>query len=200
MRVVQINSAALCVAVFLFAGGSVAIASPAAEGVIRGLIDSLVQVAAIEPEPELAERIELLEPVVAGAHDYTSMGRRTVRRHWNGFSEEEQAQFIEAFGRLSVATYASRFSAVEPGSLEISGTDSLDDQNAVVRVLVHRVDDEDIELSYRMRQAEDQWQIVDVLADGASEVAMLNTQNSGLVESGGITALLEDIERQIAEL
>lgn len=191
--------AAICLPVFLLLGSARALASTDAEAVIRQLVDSLVAVAATEPEPDLAERIERLQSVVSAAHDYDRMGRLTVRSFWRDFSAAEQAQFVDAFGRLSVASYASRFATIGPDTLDVLGSEATSDTQSVVHVMVRRADDDDITLDYTMRLSDGEWRIVDVLADGVSELVLRKNEYYPILEADGFAGLLDDIERQIAE-
>jgi len=55
------------------------------------------------------ERIQGLEPVVLRVLDVSRMARFMFGARWRDLDSEKQHDVIEAFGRLSVATYAARF-------------------------------------------------------------------------------------------
>ena len=171
-----------------------------ATAVVTRLQAALVETAALEPDPGLAERHELLAPVVSETHDLGTMGRLTVRRFWREWNEAERARFSEAFARLSIATYASRFAGVAADSFAIVGGSESGERRVEVESLIRRADGTDVSLDYLLEQDGDRWRIINVLADGASELSLMAAEYYEIVESGGIEGLLEALEEKRAAL
>lgn len=183
---------------------ALALPTAAAEGdgeeVVARLHSALIEVAGAEPAPELGQRIELLGPVIRRTHDLATMGRLTVRRYWRGWSEEQRAVFLDAFERLSVATYANRFSGISADTFELIDTEVLSNQQAEVHALIRRPEADDVSIDYLLRDAGEGWRIVNVLADGVSELSLMGSEFFGILEAGGFSALIEELESRIAEL
>jgi len=167
--------------------------------VVAELHAVLVEVAGLDPAPDLDERTRLLTPVVTSSHDLTRMGRLTVRRFWNSWSEAEQQAFIAAFERLSIATYASRFASVGPDTFEILDGES-DDDRAEVRSRIRRKDGDDVTLDYTLGFDGERWRIVNILADGASELSVMAATYFDILDSGSLDDVIAEIETEIAEL
>lgn len=187
--------AAACVLLASIAGR--ADANEEAVAVVARLQEALVEVASIEPPLSLEQRYERLEPVITGAHDLTQMGRLTVRRFWRDWSETERAGFIDVFERLSVTSYASRFAHIRPGTFEIVGSEPAGDDRVEVRTLIHRVDDEDVSMVYLLQLEGGHWRIINVFADGASELSIMASEYFDILESGGYEDLIDEIASEV---
>jgi phospholipid transport system substrate-binding protein len=171
-----------------------------ATGVIERLQAALVAAAALGPDPGHDARYERLAPVVTETHDLETMGRLTVRRFWRDWSESERASFNEAFTRLSIATYASRFANVGPETFGIVGGAVDGDDRVEVQSLVRRRDGDAVPIDYLLQGRDGSWRIINVFADGASELSLMASEFYAILESGGFDALLREIEARIAAL
>ena len=54
-------------------------------------------------------RYQRLAPTVTASYDFPYISKVVVGRYWRSFTAEQKAQFIRAFSKLSIATYANRF-------------------------------------------------------------------------------------------
>jgi len=183
----------------LFAANAVAAVEDDATAVVARLHAALVDVAQSAPDSSLEQRVAALGPVVSAAHDMTRMGRVTVGRFWRSWTDEQRQAFIDAFERLSVTTYASRFASVGPGTFEIVSARADGDNDAVVEALIHRPDDEPVALSYELGLADGSWRIAQVRADGVSELGLMRSSYYEILDSAGYDGLIESIESEIAD-
>jgi phospholipid transport system substrate-binding protein len=170
-----------------------------ASAVIGSLQAALVEVAQSAPDSSLEQRVAALRPAVGAAHDMEGMGRLTVGRFWRSWTERERENFIDAFERLSVTTYASRFASIGPDTFEILSASAVDETNAVVEALIHRPDGEPVEMSYELRLGDGRWRIAQVLADGVSELGLMRSSYYEILESDGFVGLIDSIESEIAD-
>jgi phospholipid transport system substrate-binding protein len=168
--------------------------------VIERLQAALVEVAEIEPDLNLAARYDRLAPVVLETHDLATMARLTVRRFWREWSEEDRAAFTDVFVRLSITTYASRFAAVGPDTLAVLGGSEDGAERVEVNALVRRTAAEDVPMDYLLQLEDGQWRIINVFADGASELSLMAAEYYDIIESRGFDALLATLEDKIAAL
>jgi phospholipid transport system substrate-binding protein len=193
-------AAALLTACFGFA--QLAVADPAddAAAVIGRLQGALVDAAGLEPDPGFPARYDRLAPVIADTHDLATMGRLTVRRFWREWSETERATFTDAFVRLSTATYANRFAAVGSDSFAILGATEDSAERVQVQAVIRRRDADDVPLDYLLQLVDGRWRIINVFADGASELSLMASEFYAIVESAGLAALIAEIETRIDAL
>jgi phospholipid transport system substrate-binding protein len=170
-----------------------------ASAVIENLHAALLEVAQSAPDSSLEQRVATLRPAVSEALDIERMGRLTVGRFWRSWTEDQRRAFIRLFERLSVTTYASRFAAIGPDTLEILGARAVDEHSAVVDALIHRPDREPVEFNYELRLEDGSWRIAQVRADGVSELGLMRSSYYAILESGGYAGLIESIESEIAD-
>ena len=171
-----------------------------ATDVIERLQGALVEVAAVEPDPGIAGRYERLASTVSETHDLETMGRLTVRRFWRDWTADERAAFTAAFERLSIVTYASRFAGVGPETFAILGGTEDGAERVEVHSVVKRMNGEEVPIDYLLQLRDGNWQIINVFADGASELSLMASEYYAILESGGFAALLAEIESRIMAL
>jgi phospholipid transport system substrate-binding protein len=178
-------------------GAAVAADLDDAVAVVAGLHAALVDIAGREPQPNAAERVQLLAPIVIDSHDLARMGRLTVRRFWNDWSEDDRERFLNAFERLSIATYASRFAAIGPDMFEILDSE-LDDDTAEVQARIRRTNGEaDVPMDYTLGFDGEHWRIINILADGTSELYIMGSRYFEILDAGDLDDLIADIETEI---
>ncbi len=82
--------------------------TPAA-GVIETLHAELIGVMREADSLGFAGRRDRLAPVIEGAFELPLIARASTGRHWKKLDETQRARLVDAFSRLTVATYAGRF-------------------------------------------------------------------------------------------
>ena len=185
---------------FLFGMSTHAATKDEAIAVIAHLHGALVEVAATEPSLSSEQRFEVLAPVIGSTHDLATMGRLTVRRFWRRWSENQRNAFVDTFSRLSVTTYASRFSSVGPDTFEIVGGEIISDNRSEVEALIHRRDAEDVSMNYLLQLDGESWRVINVFAGGASELSLMGSEYFAILESGDFDDLIAELELQITEM
>jgi phospholipid transport system substrate-binding protein len=169
----------------------------------RAVIDALhdgLTVLAAEPDQEFAERMRRLQPLLAATHDIEFIARFSLGRNWTGLDAQQQRDFVAAFERLSLATYAARFRRLEPGALETVSAEVTTATRASVRAVIHRRDAPDVPLDYVLQATEQGWRIINIVADGVSDLALKRAEYQALLTSGGFAALMAAVERQALQL
>lgn len=177
-------------------------AAPADEAtaVVERLHGRLVEVAATETAMSLEQRYEALAPVIRETHNLKTMGRLTVRRSWRGWSEDQRAAFSDAFERLSITTYASRFADIGPDVFAVLSASEAGKEIYDVNAVIRRTDAEDVPMRYQLQLEGEDWRITNVFADGVSELSLMRSEYFDILESGGLEDLLSELESQIAAL
>jgi phospholipid transport system substrate-binding protein len=174
-----------------------AAALDAAASVVSRLHDALVAAAALA---DVHERYEFLEDTIIATHDLEFIGRLTIRRQWRGLTEMQRSEFVDGFERLSVTSYAARFGNVSADSFAALQPETISGERVQVTSGVVRADDSVVPLEYVLQENESGWQIVNVIADGVSDVALKRAEYQALFEEVGFEALLEDLEEQTRAL
>jgi phospholipid transport system substrate-binding protein len=171
--------------------------SPAAtiETLQLGLIEAAAGDATIE------ERYRALEPLIAATHDLPYIAEFALRRQWSGLGEGDRQRFVAAFRRLSVMTYAARFAAVGPGTFRpIAETPPDSGGRAEVTTAVARANMPDVPLQYLLHERPDGWRIINIVADGVSDLALKRAEYQRVFGNGGIEGLIAELEQQTQRL
>ena len=148
-------------------------------------------------------RYDQLQAVLRQAYDFSGMTRIAAGSHWKAFTELQKANMIEAFCRLSIATYASRFKDYRGERFETIKVEELPQTSpsVIVRTKLITTDDRGVELSYRLRIVKGVWKIVDVFYRGTiSELANKRAQYLTVLNQSGYEKLLQRMHEKIKQL
>ncbi|MDC0434564.1 ABC transporter substrate-binding protein [bacterium] len=173
-----------------------------ATAVVEKLHSTLVSVAT-QQNLDFEQRVEKLDSVVRNSFDFAYISRFLLRRTWTDLAAEEQQRFIDIFERLSVASYASRFAEVSAESLVINES-QVQGENRVQVIASVMLEDRDVPLSYLLQPVSDEpverWVIVNVMADGVSDLALRRAEYSRVLADENFEGLLDHVAQQIEAL
>lgn len=144
------------------------------------------------------QRFDKLRPLVEEIMAVDRMGRYLFGRDWSGFEEQQRERFKDAFLDLSAATYAGRFTEFggerfDPVEVQQQGED-----RAVVRRQLTTGSGKKIAFDYLMTHSDDGWQIVTIITDGVSDLAIKRSQYRRLLDDQGFDAVVSRIRESVA--
>jgi phospholipid transport system substrate-binding protein len=149
----------------------------------------------------IEERYRALEPLIAATHDLPYIAEFALRRQWNSLAEADRQSFVAAFERLSVMTYAARFKAVGPDTFRPTRAEPADASGRIeVKTAIARSGEPDVSLEYLLQQGEQGWRIINVIADGVSDLALKRAEYQRVFAAGGIEGLIAELEEQTRRL
>ena len=170
------------------------------QAVIDLLQESLIESMKGGPKIGFAGRYEALEPVVLETHRLKSIARVALGRYWRDLSEVEQATYLEKFYRLSVSGYASRFWKFKGEHFEILSEDTLKTGKKVIRSDLYLDDGDTIRFEYVLSQVSGKWKIINVIAEGISNLAIKRAEYTSIMSKDGFDSLLVKISESIKKL
>ncbi len=173
--------------------------SPAAT--VASLQQGLVEVARDNPAAAIEERYRQLEPLIVATHDLPYIAEFALRRQWSSLSADDRQRFIAAFQRLSVMTYAARFGNVAADAfrpIEPAATDA--NGRVQVTTAIARANQRDVSLEYLMQRNGDDWKIINIVADGVSDLALKRAEYQRLFAIAGVAGLIAELEEQSKRL
>lgn len=168
----------------------------AARAVVEKLHEALL--GAMKSGAPAAARREALAPVIAESFDFPTICRIVTGRYWKDASEAQKARFIETFQRLSLATYASNFKSYGGERFETLAVEP-DQASQVVRTVLHTGEDKQVTLNYLLRQSDGNWRIVNVIAQGVSDLSLKRADYTAVIKSEGFDSLANRLDKKIAE-
>ena len=176
------------------------VATDTPEATIASLQQALIA-ARDKPNATVEERYRTLEPAIAKTHNLHYIAEFALRRQWAALTEPERQRFIAAFQRLSVMTYAARFGNVARDAFRPIDAGAPDANGRVqVTTAIKREGQPDVSLEYLLQQDGEHWKIINIVADGVSDLALKRAEYQRVFASGGIEGLIAEIEQQTDRL
>jgi phospholipid transport system substrate-binding protein len=168
---------------------------------IRAFYDSLLAVMKQADQLGLRGRYDKLAPAIRTTFDLPAMTRIAVGPDWNSIAPGQQAELIENFSRMTIATYANRFDGYSDERFEVEPASETRTTGRIVRTKLVPSSGEPVTLNYLMRGSDNNWKVVDVYLTGTiSELAMRRSEFTAILKSGGPAALIESLRQQADRL
>ena len=141
-------------------------------------------------------RVETLDPVLAETFDFRTISRIVTGKHWKAIDDDQRAEFIAVFAELSAATYASNFNGFSGETFE---TVSVEEKrgNIVVKTAIIKADGDRVTLTYVLRDNDGLWRIVNVIADGVSDLSLKRADYTAVIKSEGFNSLVTKLSDKI---
>jgi phospholipid transport system substrate-binding protein len=184
-----------------------AFASPPAVGarsprqVVSDLNDSLLGVLKRANDLDYQGRFDLLAPILRSTFDLEYMARQAVGRSFLDLEEPQRQTWYALFKDYMTANYASRFDHYSKQRFEILGEEAGKNDTVLIRTQVIDPADENVDLSYRLRQSDGEWKVADVYLRGTvSELALRRSEYASVLKREGFDALTANIRAKIDEL
>lgn len=144
-------------------------------------------------------RYDRLAPVLETHFDFPFMARFVLGPGWPALGPADQQRWIEAFSRITTATYAWRFKGYTGESFKTLGQEPAAQDTLFVRTVVDRTDADDVELTYRLRKTDAGWRIIDIYQKGTvSELALRRSEYSAVLKRDGFETLLATVNAKLA--
>jgi phospholipid transport system substrate-binding protein len=146
-------------------------------------------------------RYRKLEPVIERTFNLPVMTRFAVGTRWTEFSDAEHQGLIDAFTRLTVASYAHNFAAYDGERFDIDPNVQTRDPDKIVKTRLIPRKDAPVVLDYRMRQAGGSWKVIDIFyGGGISQLTIRRSDLAATAATGGAAALTKSLNGQADKL
>jgi phospholipid transport system substrate-binding protein len=117
---------------------------------VRSFYSVLLDTMKHAKELGVSGRYEKLAPTIRDTLDLPAMTRIAVGPTWTTIAADQQAALIDAFSRMTIATYASRFDGYSGERFETEGTAEVRGRNRVVKTQLIEPDGKATQLNYLM--------------------------------------------------
>ena len=145
-------------------------------------------------------RYHKLEPVVEKTFDLPVMTRYAVGGKWTEFTDAERQGLIDAFTRLTVASYAHNFDGYAGEHFEINPSVQTRNLDKIVQTRLIRPKDKPVVLNYRMRLADGTWKVIDIYFGSISQLTLRRNDLAATAMTGGAKALTKNMNNQADKL
>jgi phospholipid transport system substrate-binding protein len=174
-------------------------AADTAEATVEHLHASLLEAMRGGDSLGYTGRRDLLAPVVGESFDFDTIASIVTGRAWKSAGAAQRSAFLDTFAALSVATYATNFSAFDGERFETR--DSEDSRGSrIVRTVLVKQDGEEVSLNYMLRKSNETWRIINVVAQGVSDLSLKRAEYTAVIDSEGFDSLLERLRKKVTEM
>ena len=142
-----------------------------------------------------------LKPAVEQTLDIPTMARIAAGPAWAGMTEAQRDAIIQAFTRLTIASYAHNFDGWNGEHFTLEPNVETRGQDKVVQTRIVSKGGDSVTLAYRMRQIGGAWKVIDIYYNGSiSELTTRRSDFQATLAAGGPKALAEHLNAQAEKL
>ena len=141
-------------------------------------------------------RIKHLQPVVDAGFDVPLIAQTVMRRHWSELSDAQRNQLVAEFREITVVTYASQFNSFGGETFTTQDTQALPNGDQIVHARLQPGSGDSVAFDYILRGKDGGARIINVIADGVSDLALRSTQYNALYEKKGFSGLMSWLQDQ----
>jgi phospholipid transport system substrate-binding protein len=142
-------------------------------------------------------RYDKLDAVVKKTHDLPKIARIVVGKQWEELTPEQQTKLEDAVSRLSVSAYAYNFKDFSGETFSFISEEETGRGGVVIHSNLKIPGDRDVKFDYMMKKKDDTWQIINIIADGVSDLALKRSDYTSVLTREGFDALLAKINEKI---
>ena len=193
------NTLKTAIAVFLLLIGQLAFAgADGAKQVVDKFQNELIAVMKEGKQLGYAGRYKKLEPSVTSSLDLNKIARVVVGKEWEKLSPEQQKTLVDVFSRLSISSYAHNFKDFGGEAFTIDSVKETSKGGGVV-VYAHLTipNDKDVLFEYHLKEQDKDWRIINIVANGVSDLALKRSEYTSILQKDGFDALIAKINEKI---
>ncbi len=142
-------------------------------------------------------RYEKLDGAVRSSHDLAKIARIVVSKQWEELSAEQQAKLESVFSKLSVSAYAHNFKDYSGESFVFVSEEETGRGGVVIHTNLLIPGQKDVKFDYQMKKKDDGWQIINIIADGVSDLALKRSEYTSILSKDGFDVLIAKITEKI---
>jgi phospholipid transport system substrate-binding protein len=168
------------------------------EQVVHTLHEALIKAMREGEKLGYQGRFNLLAPVVDQTHDLDFIARTTLGANWTQLDAEQQRAFSDIFRKLSIGTYAGWFKSYGGERFEFIESQPMPRDQVMVRSKLIQPSGEVVRFDYILRQSKDGWRIINILADGVSDLALKRVEYRAILQRDGFPTLIDMLKKKLA--
>jgi phospholipid transport system substrate-binding protein len=142
-------------------------------------------------------RYEKLKAPVSNSHDLGKIARIVVGKEWEKLTESQQQQLVDVFSRLSIASYAHNFKDYDGETFTFDTEQETTRGGVVIHSHLTIPDDKPVKFDYMLKEKGDSWRIINIIANGVSDLALKRSEYTTILQREGFDALIAKINEKI---
>ena len=142
-------------------------------------------------------RYDKLKDAVSNSHDLPKIARIVVGKEWEKLNETQQKQLVDVFSQLSIASYAHNFKEFSGESFTFDNEEQTTRGGVVVHSHLNIPDEKAVKFDYMLKENDNNWRIINIIADGVSDLALKRSEYTTILQREGFDALIAKINEKI---
>jgi len=144
-------------------------------------------------------RYDRLAPVIKTNFDMPFISKTVLGKYWETFNFEQRSRFVEAFTKMSIATYAANFDRYSGERFRMVSEKEASGGRILVQSQLIKSDGGKIQLDYLLHRTSSQWRIINIIAEGVSDLALKRADYSAFLKNKGVEALIEKLNEKVGQ-
>ena len=142
-------------------------------------------------------RFKLLAPIVEHSHDLDFIAKTILGKLWKKLNHDQQKTFISNFHKLSISTYAGWFKEYDGEHFKYIDQKKMPRNHVLVRCQLIQSNGDIVSFDYLLRQNKNDWRIINILADGVSDLALKRVEYRSILEKKGFKVFIDMLKKKI---
>lgn len=144
-------------------------------------------------------RYKKLDPVVKESFEFEAVAQIALGSHWKPLEKAQKLAFVEKLTDLSVATYAAQFNSYGGESFKFDSSQDMKSDRLLLRYFLEAPKEKPIKFEYVVDQLNGRWQIINIIVDGISDLALKKAQYASIIDKEGFDSLLKKLAQKITD-
>ncbi len=144
-------------------------------------------------------RYDRFDLVIRATFDMPFISKTVLSKHWQTFNDGQRSKFIETFTRLGIATYAANFDDYSGERFEVISEKEANGGRFLVKTHLIKSDGGKIELDYLLHRTGSEWRVINVIAEGVSDLALKRADYSNFLKNKNLEALIAKLNEKIVQ-
>ncbi len=144
-------------------------------------------------------RYDLLDPVIRATFDMPFISKTVLSKHWETLNGGQRSKFVETFTRLAIATYAANFDDYSGERFKVISEKEAGAGRILVKTHLIKSDGGTVELDYLLHRIENEWRVINIIAEGVSDLALKRADYSNFLKNKSFEALISKLNEKIAQ-
>jgi phospholipid transport system substrate-binding protein len=163
------------------------------------LNDALIEIMKGGKQLGYQGRYKKLEPVVKDTFEFEAVSQIALGAHWKKLDKPQKTAFMQKITDLSIATYAAQFKDYAGESFKFDSSQDMKNGRLLLRYNLVAPKEKPIKFEYIVSELNGQWQIINIIVDGISDLALKKAQYTSVIDREGFDSLLNKLTQKIAD-
>ena len=144
-------------------------------------------------------RYDQLDPVIRAIFDMPFISKTVLSKHWEAFNDGQRLRFVETFTKMGIATYAANFDSYSGERFKVLSEKEVSGGRILVKTHLIKSDGGKVQLDYLLHRTESEWRVINVIAEGVSDLALKRADYSNFLNNKSLEALIAKLDEKIAQ-